>query len=83
MLARQPDTWCERWRTSTSPARRPTSLPYAVTWMWCEVAQGCIDTSPAWVGRPTARSKASYRAFAGSLPPATQHHLRALALTDS
>ena len=83
MLARQPDTWCERWRTSTSPARRPTSLPYAVTWMWCEVAQGCIDTSPAWVGRPTAPSKASYRAFAASLPPATQHHLRALALTDS
>ena len=82
MLVRHPDTWLPRWRSSTSPARRSTSWPYAITWMWCEVAQGCLDTSPAWASRPTARSKASYRAFVAAMPPAARHHLRALALSE-
>ncbi|MCV7388207.1 TniQ family protein [Mycobacterium porcinum] len=38
-LAQDPGTWWENWRTSMSPSRRPTSLPYAIAWMWCEVAQ--------------------------------------------
>ena len=52
MLARQPDTWCERWRTSTSPARRPTLLPYAVTWMWCaKLPKGVSKPArPGWGG---------------------------------
>lgn len=83
MLAHDPTTWFERWRTSTSPARRPMSLPYAITWMWCEVAQGLLDTSPAWAGRPTAQRKASYRAFRETMSPSAQHDLRTLALTDS
>ena len=82
MLARHPCTWLPGWRTSTSPARRSTSWHYAITWMWCEVAQGCLDTSPAWAGPPSARSKASYRASAAAMPPSAQHHLRALALND-
>ena len=82
ILGHRPDSWLPRWRSSTSPAQRSASWPYAITWMWCEVAQGCLDTSPAWASQPTARSKASYRAFAAALLPAAQHHLRALALSE-
>jgi hypothetical protein len=82
VLGHHPDTWLPRWRSSTSPAQRSASWPYAITWIWCEVAQGCLDTSPAWESPPTAGSKASYRAFAAAMPPAAQHHLRALALSE-
>jgi hypothetical protein len=75
--------WFERWRIATSPARHATSLPNAITWMWCEVAQGLLDTSPAWSGRPTAQHKASYRAFQGSVPPSAQHDMRTFVLADS
>lgn len=77
-LAHDPSTWFDRWRTSMSPARRPTSLPYAVTWMWCEAAQGLFDTSPAWTDPPTRARTATYHAFRNSIPPAAQHDLRSL-----
>lgn len=82
-LAEHPDTWWESWRTSTSPSRRPTSLPYAITWMWCEVAQAPIGTSPAWAGLLTARLRDSYDVFRKSISPAAQHDLRALVLAGS
>lgn len=82
-LAHDPSAWFDRWRTSMSPARRPPSLPYAITWMWCEVAQGLLDTSPAWTDPLTRQRTASYRAFRKPIPLAAQHDLRSLALVNS
>lgn len=82
-LAQDPDTWWENWRTSTSPARQQTSLPYAIAWMWCEVAQAPIHTSPGWAGPFTTRRRDSYDVFRKSISLAAQHDLRALVLSDS
>ncbi|WP_133147269.1 TniQ family protein [Mycolicibacterium novocastrense] len=79
-LARDPANWYPAWRLSTTPARRPDLLVYAVTWMWCEVAQGCLDNSPAWAVPPCHRIKAGYRAFRDRLPSAAQDSLRRLVL---
>lgn len=77
-LARNPDAWWEHWRTSMSPSRRRTSLPYAVAWMWCEVAQAPFRTSPGWVELITTRHRDSYDVFRKSISSAAQHDLRAL-----
>ncbi|MCF8604281.1 TniQ family protein [Gordonia sp. HY442] len=67
-LANTPDTWFADWARSASPRRRAVALPYAVTWMWCEAAQGVLDTSPAWPPPVTRQSKAAYRVFRDTLP---------------
>lgn len=82
-LAKDPDLWWESWRTSMSPSRRSTSLPYAITWMWCEVGQAPICTSPAWAGPITPRARDSYDVFRKSISPAAQHDLRTLVLAGS
>jgi hypothetical protein len=51
-LADDPTDWHQQWRASTSPARRVDTLHFAITWMWCEVAQGRLETSPAWAAAP-------------------------------
>lgn len=79
-LAREPTGWYPEWRRSVTPARRQSSLPFAVTWMWCEVAQGALDTSPAWGRPPTRASKVAYRAFREKLPPELRESLRSLVL---
>lgn len=83
LLARNPHTWHPQWRNSSVPARRSSSLPYAITWMWCEVCQGCLHASPAWGPRPSHRVTAAYRAFKTKLPSSLQDSLRALVLSDS
>lgn len=82
VLAADPEHWYHTWRLSTTPPRRPDLLAYAVTWMWCEVAQGCLDNSPAWAVPPGHRIKAGYRAFRDRLPAAAQDSLRRLVLSD-
>jgi TniQ len=79
-LARSPSEWFEQWRWSTTPARRAGALPYAISWMWCEVAQGLLDTGPAWTRPATRQAKAAYRVFRGSLPQPAQSDLRRLIL---
>lgn len=79
-LSHNPSEWFEQWRWSTAPARRAGSLPYAVSWMWCEVAQGLLDTSPAWTGPATRQAKAAYRVFRASLSQSAQSDLRRLIL---
>jgi hypothetical protein len=79
-LAQEPTEWHDSWRRSVTPSRRQSSLPFAVTWMWCEVAQGSLDTSPAWGRRPTQASKVAYRAFHDKLPPPARESLRSLVL---
>ena len=81
-LAADSSAWYESWRTSMSPARRHGSLPYAVTWMWCEVAQGSLETSPTWCGPPVRAAKVAYRAFRERLPLSAQRDLRSLVLSD-
>ena len=80
-LVQESSAWFESWRTSMSPARRHSSLPSAVTWMWCEVAQGSLDTSPAWVGPPPRAAKVAYRAFRDGLPSSAQDAMRSLVLS--
>lgn len=78
-LASTPDTWFADWARSASPRRRAAALPYAVTWMWCEVAQGWLDTSPAWPPPVSRQSKAAYRVFRDTLPEELGRALRELA----
>jgi hypothetical protein len=77
-LAGNLEAWVQTWRTSTSPLRRETSVPYAVTWMWCEVAQGWLEASPGWRQPPTRFQKAAYRQFRDGLPTPAQQVLRSL-----
>lgn len=81
-LARDPGTWFDRWRTSVKPARKPATLPYAITWMWCELAQGSLDISPAWNNDLATPSKVGYREFRDRLAPAAQAGLRTLILNE-
>lgn len=74
--------WWARWRTSMSPSRRPTSLPYTITWMWFEVAQAPFRTSPGGVEPITTRHRDSYELFGKAISPAAQHDLRALVIAD-
>jgi hypothetical protein len=80
-LARE-HAWFDRWRISSTPNRRPASLPYAITWMWCVPAQGSLDASPAWQNSITARAKAGYREFCDRLAPAAAAGLRSLVLDE-
>lgn len=77
-LAAHPDGWFEHWRFSTKPARRKALLPFAVTWMWCEIAFGLRDDSPATIA--ATRPNAAYRAFRNRLPLSAQDALRELVL---
>ncbi len=79
-LAQNSGSWFDAWRGSMSPARRQVALPYAITWMWCEVAQGLLDVSPAWPDAPTRQMRAAYRAFRARLPASAQRDLRELVL---
>ena len=81
-LASDTGAWYPSWRLSTTPARRADSMSYAVAWMWCEVAQGCLDTSPAWSSPPSRYVKAGYRAFRHRLPAEAQESLRRLVLCE-
>jgi hypothetical protein len=80
-LASSPDSWFDEWCRSITPARRFQALPYAITWMWCEVAQARLDESPAWVGRVDRKQKAAYRAFRDRLSGEGPHGLRALVVS--
>jgi hypothetical protein len=77
-LAGKPDFWFDQWCRSTRPVRRSGALPYAITWMWCEVAQGFLSASPAWTTLPDSRAKAAYHAFKSRLPENGEAALREL-----
>ena len=77
-LASSPDSWFDQWCRSIAPARRVQSLPYAITWMWCEVAQGFLSASPAWTTSPDSRTRAAYQAFKSRLPENGEAALREL-----
>jgi hypothetical protein len=81
-LHRNPAMWFEPWRTATSPPRKQCTLPYAITWMWCEVAQGSLDSSPAWTGAHARNAKAAYRSFRAAMPLSAQRDLRSLVVPD-
>lgn len=81
-LASHTADWFDRWRMSSTPHRRLTSLPYAITWMWCLPAQGWLGASPAWHSPVPARAKVGYREFCARLTPDAQAGLRSLVLDD-
>lgn len=82
-LAEEPNAWFESWCRSMFPRPLDATLPYAVTWMWCEVAQGLLDTSPAWPHKPDCPTRATFRAFSRRLPSEAQQRLRAVVLSGS
>lgn len=81
-LASHTADWFDRWCTSSTPHRRLTSLPYAITWMWCVPAQGWLGASPAWRSPVPARAKVGYREFCARLTPDAQAGLRSLVLDN-
>jgi len=81
-LSQEQSGWHETWRTSMVPARRRSSFRSAITWMWCEVAQGSIDTCPFWVSPAPRLAKVAYRAFRNGLPDAAQEALRTIVLAN-
>ena len=80
LLADTTDVWFDRWRMSVSPPRRVTSLPYAITWLWCEVAQGWLASGPMPTTMPGPRRKDSYQTFRKRLPREAEVGLRSLVL---
>lgn len=60
--------WFETWRHAHRPICRRSSFPYAVTWLWCQVAGGMLETSPAWPVPPSSSQKVGYRQFVAILP---------------
>ena len=61
-------SWFEEWRRSCRPGTRDSSHAYAITWQWVHIAHAHLDLSPAWRGQQlTAKDRARYRRFAGSL----------------
>lgn len=77
-LAADPESWFPTWSLSEKPKKRPSTLPYAITWLWTVVALGDIGTSPAWLGPPTRQQRAYYRAFAARLSLTAQNQLGAV-----
>lgn len=81
-LASEPETWFPGWARSQNPRRRAVTLPYAVTWIWIEVAHADLDTSPGWTGAPSRTEKASFRAFSERLSEPAKNTLRAIAAQE-
>lgn len=79
-LASEPETWFPDWASSQNPRRRGVALPYAITWMWSEVAHADIETSPGWVAAPTSKDKAYFRAFCERLQEPAKSGLRTVVI---
>jgi hypothetical protein len=70
--------WLPRWRASMLPDLRRATTPYAIAWMWCEIAQAPLQTSPGWIAPPTSVQRIAYRRFGQTLQPVAQATLRDL-----
>ena len=70
--------WFEDWASEHRPGTRPSSYPYAITWLWCHHAGGLLATSPAWPVPPGRSVRAGYRQFADSLGHAAGNALAAV-----
>ncbi|CAM3539237.1 TniQ family protein [Isoptericola cucumis] len=66
--AQHPD-WFLPWSSAQRPGTRKSSLPYAVTWLWCHVAGGLLSTSPGWPDPPDRPARTAYRQFEAALSP--------------
>jgi TniQ len=79
-LVRDQRRWFPRWRASMPPDRRPATTPYAIAWMWCEIAQAPLQTSPGWIAPPTSVQRIAYRRFGQTLQSVAQATLRDLVM---
>ncbi|WP_277212725.1 TniQ family protein [Isoptericola croceus] len=70
--------WFHDWSKQYRPGTRRSSLPYAVTWLWCHVAGGLLRTSPAWPEPPEQTVRAAFRQFEATLTPWATAALAAL-----
>jgi len=58
----------EEWARHYRPGTRHGSYDLGLTWQWVNVAHAHLDLSPVWRGtRPSAKDRARYRQFEGSL----------------
>lgn len=68
--------WFGEWSRQFRPNTHFTSQPYGLTWQWVHVAHAHLDLSPTWHGKkPTAKERARYRQFEGSLDKQQQFEL--------
>jgi hypothetical protein len=77
-LAQDPQRWFPLWRASMAPDQRPATMPYVIAWMWCEVAQAPLQTSPGWFAPPTLAQQIAYRHFSQTIRSVARAVLRDL-----
>ena len=77
-LAQDQHRWFPPWRASMAPDQQPATTSYAIAWMWCEIAQAPLQTSPGWIVPPTSAQQRAYRQFSQTLPSVAQAMLRDL-----
>lgn len=71
-------SWFAEWGNHHRPGTRPTSITYALAWLWTETAHGHLDAAPGWTTPPSRDERARARRFAASLTNSQQTHLRAV-----
>ena len=60
--------WYDEWARHYRPGTHFGTYDLGLTWQWVHVAHAHLDLSPPWRGRkPTAKDRARYRQFEGSL----------------
>ena len=68
--------WFDEWARRSRPGTRLGAHDLGLTWQWVHVAHAHLDLSPIWRGRrPTAKDRARYRQFEGSLGDQQQRAL--------
>lgn len=69
-------TWFDTF-AAERPGTRSTSKGYAITWIWLNVAEAHLASSPGWPSPPTRQRRALYRQFAQSLTARNERCLKA------
>lgn len=60
------DTWFKAF-AAERPGTRASSRPYAVAWVWTQLAHGHLSATPAWAHPPTSADRAGFRKFSRGL----------------
>jgi len=75
------DTWFNAF-AAARPGTRASSRPYAVAWVWTQLASGHLSTSPGWPHAPTSAERAGFRKFNRSLSEGDRARLASISGGD-
>lgn len=75
------DTWFNAF-AAARPGTRVSSQPYAVAWVWTQLASGHLGTSPGWPHPPTLAERAGFRKFSRSLSEGDRERLATISGRD-